>query len=91
VLRGALPAANYYDLLGVDVDASEEDIRAAYRRKAKQLHPDVNKEVRYVPWTNCTANGAGGLRSARCAMGWLRQLSRQLGRGSCCEYMPCVC
>jgi hypothetical protein len=39
-------AANYYDLLGVDVDASEEDVRAAYRRKAKQLHPDVNKEVK---------------------------------------------
>jgi curved DNA-binding protein CbpA len=38
-------AANYYDVLGVDVDASEEDIRAAYRKKAKQLHPDVNKEV----------------------------------------------
>ena len=40
-----LPAANYYDVLGVDVDASEEDIRAAYRKRAKQLHPDVNKEV----------------------------------------------
>lgn len=55
-------AANYYDLLGVDVDASEEDIRAAYRRKAKQLHPDVNKEVTAVsskgPGEACLIGGA---------------------------------
>jgi hypothetical protein len=31
--------------LGVDVDASEEDIKSAYRRKAKELHPDVSKQV----------------------------------------------
>lgn len=42
---GVLHAANYYDILGVDIDASEDDIRSAYRKKAKQLHPDVNKEV----------------------------------------------
>lgn len=30
----------YYDELGINPDASEEEIRAAYRRKAKQHHPD---------------------------------------------------
>ena len=33
-------ARNYYLILGVDPDASLDEIRSAYRRKAKQLHPD---------------------------------------------------
>lgn len=39
------PTANYYDVLGVEVDASPDDIKAAYRKKAKELHPDVNSSV----------------------------------------------
>lgn len=39
------PADNYYELLGIDIDASDEDIKAAFRRRAKELHPDVNKDV----------------------------------------------
>lgn len=35
--------ANYYSLLDIPENASEEDIRKAYRRKAKLYHPDVNK------------------------------------------------
>ncbi len=35
-------AANYYDLLGVSRTASEKDIRQAYRKLARQYHPDVN-------------------------------------------------
>jgi curved DNA-binding protein CbpA len=31
---------NYYDELGVKPDATDEEIRAAFRRKAKQAHPD---------------------------------------------------
>lgn len=36
-------AYEYYDILGVERDASEADIKKAFRRKARQLHPDVNK------------------------------------------------
>lgn len=35
---------DYYEVLGVDRDASKQDIRRAYRRLARKYHPDVNKE-----------------------------------------------
>src|SRR4051794_13528276 len=35
---------DYYDTLGVSREASEEDIRRAYRRLARENHPDVNKD-----------------------------------------------
>ena len=35
---------NYYDILGLDKNASPEDIKSAYRKLAKQYHPDINKE-----------------------------------------------
>ena len=36
---------DYYDTLGVKPDASESDIKSAYRRLARKFHPDVSKEV----------------------------------------------
>jgi molecular chaperone DnaJ len=38
------PKQDYYEALGVARDASTEDIRRAYRRLAKEYHPDVNKD-----------------------------------------------
>ncbi len=35
---------NYYDVLGVGRDASEEQIKKAFRQKAKQYHPDANPD-----------------------------------------------
>ncbi len=37
-------ARDYYEILGISSNASDDDIKKAYRQMAKKYHPDMNKD-----------------------------------------------
>lgn len=39
---GETEAKDYYDVLGLDPSATEEEVKLAYRKLAKLYHPDIN-------------------------------------------------
>ncbi len=49
---------NYYDILGVKKDATDKDIKQAYRRLARKYHPDVNPGNKSAETTFKEINGA---------------------------------
>lgn len=36
---------DYYKIMGVARDATEKEIKTAYRRLARKYHPDLNKDA----------------------------------------------
>lgn len=43
LVRTNVPNDNFYDLLGINKDADNREIRKAFKKLALKLHPDKNK------------------------------------------------
>ncbi|ORY27317.1 hypothetical protein BCR39DRAFT_538313 [Naematelia encephala] len=44
LLTGCLAAQSFYSVLGIKKDATDVDIKKAYRKLSKKLHPDINPD-----------------------------------------------
>jgi DnaJ domain len=71
-----LEAEDLYELLGVDPDATIEEIRRAYRQRSKEVHPDLHQASRDATEQMMHLNQAWEIMQSpplRAAYDWLEQ------------------
>jgi len=77
---------DYYELLGVNHDATDQEIREAYRKLAFQYHPDRNKDSPGATEKMKAINEAYATLSDRTKRGEYDLLKQRYGSGAYAQY-----